>query len=85
MGASGSSDVQIFNHSKLKGRIENGTLGLIPPEPLGQNCQLQDIHGEKAGQELIWYTGQVIQSAVDHHGTEAKSCDRHCVNMCGTT
>ena len=36
MGASGSSsDVQIFNHRKLKRRIENGTLGLPPPEPLG--------------------------------------------------
>ena len=35
-GASGSSsDAQIFNHSKLKRRIENGTLGLPPPEPLG--------------------------------------------------
>ena len=36
MGASGSSsDAQIFNRSKLKRRIENGTLGLPPPEPLG--------------------------------------------------
>ena len=35
MGASGSSsDAQIFNRSKLK-RIETGTLGLPPPEPLG--------------------------------------------------
>ena len=35
-GASGSSsDVQIFNCNKLKRRIENGTLGLPPPEPLG--------------------------------------------------
>ena len=35
-GASGSSsNVQIFNRSKLKRRIENGTLGLPPPEPLG--------------------------------------------------
>ena len=34
-GASGSSsDAQIFNRSKLKRRIENGTLGLPPPEPL---------------------------------------------------
>ena len=36
VGASGSSsDDQIFNHNKLKRRIENGTLGLPPPEPLG--------------------------------------------------
>ena len=36
MGASGSSsDAQIFNCSKLKRRIGNGTLGLLPPEPLG--------------------------------------------------
>ena len=36
VGASGSSfDAQIFNHSKLKRRIENGTLGLPPPEPPG--------------------------------------------------
>ena len=35
-GASGSSsDAQIFNRNKLKRRIENGTLGLPPPEPLG--------------------------------------------------
>ena len=35
-GASGSSsDAQIFTRSKLKRRIENGTLGLPPPEPLG--------------------------------------------------
>ena len=30
-----SSDAQIINRSKLKRRIENGTLGLPPPEPLG--------------------------------------------------
>ena len=36
VGASGSSsDAQIFNRSKLKRRIENGTMGLPPPEPLG--------------------------------------------------
>ena len=36
MGASGSSsDAQIFNHNKLKRRIENKTLGLPPPETLG--------------------------------------------------
>ena len=35
-GASGSSsDAQIFNRSKLTRRIENRTLGLPPPEPLG--------------------------------------------------
>ena len=34
--ASGSSsDAEIFSHSKVKRRIENGTLGLPPPEPLG--------------------------------------------------
>ena len=36
VGASGlSSDAQIFNRSKLKRRIENGTLGIPLPEPLG--------------------------------------------------
>ena len=35
-GASGSSyDAKIFTRRKLKRRIENGTLGLPPPEPLG--------------------------------------------------
>ena len=35
-GASGSSsDAQIFNRSKLKRRIDNGTLGLPPHAPLG--------------------------------------------------
>ena len=36
VGASGSSsDAQIFNRCKMKRKIENGTLGLPPPEPLG--------------------------------------------------
>ena len=36
VGISGSSsDAQIFNRCKLKRKIENGTLGLPPPEPLG--------------------------------------------------
>ena len=36
VGASGSSsDALIFNCSKLRRRIENGTLVLPPPEPLG--------------------------------------------------
>ena len=36
VGSSGcSSDAQIFNYIKLKRRIENDTLGLSPPEPLG--------------------------------------------------
>ena len=120
-GASGSSsDAQIFNCSKLKRRIENRTLGLPPPEPLGpggpdlhyfllgnnafalmpwlvkpySRCQLtreegitnyRISKGEKGGRELIWYTCQAIQGAVDNHGSEGKSCERHCVNMCGST
>ena len=35
VGASGSSDVQIFKCSKLQRRIENRTCGLPSPEPLG--------------------------------------------------
>ena len=36
VGSSGSScDAQIFNRSKLRRKIENGTLGLPPSEPLG--------------------------------------------------
>ena len=36
MWASGSSsDAQIFNRSKLRRKIENRTLGIPPPEPLG--------------------------------------------------
>ena len=43
VGVSGSSsDAQIFNCSKMKRRIENGTLGLPPPEPLGPGGS--DLH-----------------------------------------
>ena len=56
-----------------------------PTDQRRENSQLQDIQGEEGGRELIFYTCQEIQGAVDHHGTEAKSCTRHCVNMCGTT
>ena len=51
----------------------------------GGNSQLQDIQGEEGGRELIWYTCPEIQGTFDHHGAEAKRCERHCVNMCGTT
>ena len=51
----------------------------------GENSQLQDIQGEEGGRGLVWYTCQEIQGPVDHHGAEAKSSQRHCINMCGTT
>ena len=51
-GASGSSsDAQIFNHSKLKRRIENGTLGLPPPEPLGPGGP--DLHYFLLGDDVF--------------------------------
>ena len=49
----------------------------------GESSQLQDIQGQEGGRELIWYTCQQFQGAVDYHGAEA--IERHCVNMCGTT
>ena len=56
-GASGSSsDAQIFNRSKLQRRIENGTLGLPPPEPLGPGGP--DLHyfllGDNASALIPW-------------------------------
>ena len=56
-GASGSSsDAQIFNNSKLKRRIENRTLGLPPPEPLGPGGP--DLHyflmGDDAFALMAW-------------------------------
>ena len=56
-GASGSSShAQIFNRSKLKRRIENRTLGLPPPEPLGLGGP--DLHyillGDDAFAPMPW-------------------------------
>ena len=52
MGASGSSsDVQIFNPSKVKRRIENGTLELPPREPLGPGGP--DLHYFLLGQDAF--------------------------------
>ena len=55
--ASGSSfDAQIFNCSKLKRRIENRTLGLPPPEPLGPVGP--DLHFFLLGtMPLLWCLG----------------------------
>ena len=57
----------------------------MPTDQRRANSQLQDIQLKEGGRELIWYTCQAIQGAVDHHGAEAKICERHCVDMCGTT
>ena len=51
----------------------------------GEKSQLQDIQGQGGGRQLISNTGGKVQGAADHHEAEAKSCERHCVNMCGTT
>ena len=32
-----------------------------------------------------WYICQMIQGAVDKRIAEAKSCERHCGKICGTT
>ena len=43
VGSSGSSsDAQIFNHSRSREKIEDDTLGLLPPEPLGEGGP--DLH-----------------------------------------
>ena len=52
LGASGlSSDAQIFNHSKLRRKIENVTLGLPPPEPLGPGGP--NLHYFKLGDDAF--------------------------------
>ena len=45
----------------------------------GENSQLQDIQG----QEGHWNISAKVQGTAVHHGAEAKSCEGHCVNMCG--
>ena len=37
----------------------------MPTDQRRENSQLQDIQGEKGGRELIWYTCQEIQGAVE--------------------
>ena len=59
VGSSGSSsDAQIFNRSKLKRRIENGTLGIPLPEPLGPGGGGADLHyfllGDNAFALMPW-------------------------------
>ena len=48
-----------------------------------QNSQLQDIQGQEGGRECLWNISRKGQSATFHQRVEAKSCERHCVNMCG--
>ena len=121
VGSSGSSsDAQIFNRSRLNIKIENGTLGLPPPEPQepggpnlyhfllrerflcchalagqalqqkttdqgGENSQLRDIQRQEGGQLYFLSICRKVQGTADHHGAKARSCERHCVDMCGTT
>ena len=72
MGASGSSsDAQIFNRSKLKRRIETGTLELPPPEPLGPGGGGKYTLLPVGGRHLCPYAlaGQAIQqTTTDQRG-----------------
>ena len=57
VGSSGSSsNAQIFNNSKLRKKIEDGTLGIPPPEPLGEGGP--DLHyfllGDNAFALIPW-------------------------------
>ena len=88
MVASGSSsDAQIFNHSKLKRRIENGTLGLPPPEPLGPGGP--DLHyfllGDDAFALMPWLVKPYSRRQLLTTMEQRPKVVRHCVNMCGTT
>ena len=77
-GIGSSSDAQIFDCSKLKRRIENGTLRLPPPEPLGPGGPdlLYFLLGEHAFPIMPW--GRRV-------GNNAFGGERHCVNMCSVT
>ena len=56
-GSSGSSsDAQIFNRGDLREKIEDGTLGLLAPEPLGEEGQTCTIFslGDDAFALMPW-------------------------------
>ena len=62
VGAScSSSDAQIFNHTKLRRKIENHTVGLPPPEPLNLHYFLL---GDDAFALMLWlvkpYSGRQL-------------------------
>ena len=62
MGSSGpSSDAQIFNLSDLGEKIEDGSLGLPPPEPLGEG--VPDLHYFLLDDDAFapWSKGQRLQ------------------------
>ena len=51
-GSSGScSDTQIFNRSNLREKIEDGSLGLPAPEPLGEGGWMVVMDGETLQQK----------------------------------
>ena len=51
-----SSDAQIFNCSKLKEKIEDSTLGLSAPEPLGREGQICTtfLWGDDTSTLMLW-------------------------------
>ena len=70
-GSGSSSDAQIFNRSKPRRRIENGRLGLPPPEPLGPWGP--NLHYFLLGDyafALMSLAGQAIQQMTNDQGGE---------------
>ena len=71
VGASGSSsDAQIFNRSNLKRRIENGTLGLPPIEPLGSEGGSTLHSAEERHLCPFALAGQAIQQTTTYQRRE---------------
>ena len=53
-----SSDAQLFNCNKLRKKIKGGTLGLMPPEPLGEGGP--DLHYFLLGIDAFAYSRRQI-------------------------
>ena len=76
----------------MREKIEDGSFGLLAPEPLGGGGEGPDLHyfllGDDAfvlmpWMECLWNLSELVQSTTGHHGAKTKGCQRHCVYMYG--
>ena len=85
MGSAG--DANVFNHSELRGCIDDDTIGFPASKPLPQdgqsrwNLQLPTLQGTNNSGERLWDPGTQVPVPADNPEAETNNCGIYCAGL----